>query len=265
MTSNFRLVLFLLGVILHLHPFNASFSQDYRRIDKPNRVSAIGRINRGAAKGMRYQVRLSSARCKAPGDPNQLEITIRKKMITLLRRQKRIFISQLYKWMFVPESSALAIAGLTNSSTCYESDRGTLSFASIFKESYPYENPHQFVKTFVLSGPTKNPAGLKDFFEASVVTAALYHMSERTRAYLRTELLEGTHESGVVSWINRGTLPVESSFSKFVATQRGLKIFFEEYQVAPYAMGIMDVDISWDELAPFLARPLLRNGPRINF
>lgn len=45
-----------------------------------------------------------------------------------------------------------------------------------------------------------------------------------------------------------GTKPTKVNFSKFVFTKRGILLFFEPYQIAPYTEGSFRVLISYDRL-----------------
>ena len=50
---------------------------------------------------------------------------------------------------------------------------------------------------------------------------------------------------------SNGTSPTESNFSRFAFTKAGLKIYFEQYQIAPYSSGQFEVVIPYDELGIF--------------
>ncbi len=45
-----------------------------------------------------------------------------------------------------------------------------------------------------------------------------------------------------------GTEPVAENFSSFVPTKDGIKLFFQAYQVAPYASGIQTLEIPLEDL-----------------
>lgn len=43
-----------------------------------------------------------------------------------------------------------------------------------------------------------------------------------------------------------------SNFENFVILDEGIKFIFSQYQVAPYAAGMPEVVVGWDELKPYL-------------
>lgn len=50
-----------------------------------------------------------------------------------------------------------------------------------------------------------------------------------------------------------------SNFQKFYITDEGITFLFDQYQVAPGAAGIVKVDLTWEELKPFLASQEILN------
>ncbi|MEG1141179.1 MAG: RsiV family protein [Clostridia bacterium] len=51
-----------------------------------------------------------------------------------------------------------------------------------------------------------------------------------------------------------GTLPIKNNFNKFAFTKDGLKIFFDNYQVAPYYLGSFYVVIPYKDINIFLIK-----------
>jgi len=45
-----------------------------------------------------------------------------------------------------------------------------------------------------------------------------------------------------------------SNFDNFVILDEGIKFIFGQYQVGPYAAGMQEVTLKWDELAPYLVK-----------
>lgn len=58
--------------------------------------------------------------------------------------------------------------------------------------------------------------------------------------------------------IRSGTEPSIENFSAFVITDKGLRLIFNEYQVAAYAAGIQEVTIAWSELSPILNTEIIK-------
>ena len=216
------------------------------------RVSAIGQINMGLSKGMRYRVRLTSMNCsrldETPLNQNQIRPTIR----LILRRERRRFLSKLRTWEFMPESNQLAVATLSNDARCYPASSMMMSLSNIFQEDLPFEKPLHFVRTAVLITGSTKLLTLRDAFPPEQFNSALKRISAFVTAELRKQLLIDGEEAAVIDWIARGTTPRETSFDKFVLTRDGMRIFFEEYQVAAYAHGVMEVLIPWTILKPLV-------------
>lgn len=223
-------------------------SAHYARV----RVSATGKINMGLSKGMRYRVRLTSMNCsrldETPLNQNQIRPTIR----LILRRERRRFLSQLRTWEFMPESNQLAVATLSNDARCYPTSSMMMSLSNIFQEDLPFEKPRHFVRTAVLITGSTKLLTLRDVFPPAQFNSALKRISNFVTAELRKQLLVDGEEAAVIDWIERGTTPLENSFDKFVLTRDGMRIFFEEYQVAAYAHGVMEVLIPWTILTPLV-------------
>lgn len=56
-----------------------------------------------------------------------------------------------------------------------------------------------------------------------------------------------------------GLLPQEKNYSQFLFTQEGLELIFNPYQVAPYVMGIIKINIPWSELTAYLTPEFAKN------
>jgi len=132
--------------------------------------------------------------------------------------------------------------------------RGYSSFESVFEEIYPYENPHHSVSTAIFIGKQTAIVNLRKLFKPGDFKHALITLSDFSRTDLRKQLLSEGLEPGAMDWIERGTLPQETSFSAFVVTNQGLKIYFQEYQVSSYANGIREVLVPWRVLEHLLPR-----------
>jgi hypothetical protein len=63
-----------------------------------------------------------------------------------------------------------------------------------------------------------------------------------------------------VKWIKEGAGPKDSNYTKFMLTPKYLVVFFGQYQVAPYYLGIQEVRIPLKDLFDIL-RPEFRNIP----
>ncbi|MCX6738271.1 MAG: DUF3298 domain-containing protein [Candidatus Parcubacteria bacterium] len=61
----------------------------------------------------------------------------------------------------------------------------------------------------------------------------------------------GSDES-LKAWIEEGTKPKTGSFVNFTITGKSLVIYFNPYEVGPYAMGIQTVEIDFTDLQQYL-------------
>lgn len=92
----------------------------------------------------------------------------------------------------------------------------------------------------LLSGQRLGPV---DIFEN--VDKALEIMSAKSRQELSVRLGSGR----VDSMIHDGTVPVVENFSALALVPGGVRIYFQPYQVAPWAAGTQRVFVSLEELA----------------
>lgn len=86
--------------------------------------------------------------------------------------------------------------------------------------------------------------GLVDIFEN--VDKALEIMSDTSRKELAIRLGGGREDS----MIHDGTVPVAENFSALALVPGGVRVYFQPYQVAPWAAGAQRVFIPLEKLAP---------------
>lgn len=123
-------------------------------------------------------------------------------------------------------------------------------------------HPNHTTWSIVWDLETGHPIGLDEVFRQ----AYWYEwVSERAVALLEA----GMGEMGDPEWIREGAGPDPDHFRSWVPTPEGIRITFDEYQVAPYAAGPQEVVIVWDEVAPHLdpggplAAVAARHGARL--
>ena len=83
-----------------------------------------------------------------------------------------------------------------------------------------------------------------DIFEN--VDKALEIMSDASRKELAIRLGGGREDS----MIHDGTVPVAENFSALALVPGGVRVYFQPYQVAPWAAGAQRVFIPLEKLAP---------------
>lgn len=74
----------------------------------------------------------------------------------------------------------------------------------------------------------------------------LEYLSQRSRNYfLKMKIFD---DPNIRMMLDEGTAAREINFSKFVFTEKGMLIYFERYQIAPYAYGEYHIIIPYQEL-----------------
>ena len=74
---------------------------------------------------------------------------------------------------------------------------------------------------------------------------------EKMSVITREKLLISNKFSGnsyVIDMFKDGTSPRTNNYKNFVLTDKGIKIFFNYYQIAPYYLGISKVTIPYEKL-----------------
>lgn len=96
---------------------------------------------------------------------------------------------------------------------------------------------------------------LKDLFHNN--PQYLNYLSEKSREYLKGEFATVSEEDkqnsspeaiqeyvdNIISMIEAGTEPTEENFSVFTFTDDKVKIYFAQYQVGPYTIGMPEVEL----------------------
>ncbi len=219
------------------------------KIGNPHRIrqiSAIGKVISGSAKGMRYRVRLKRQECSQNDKISLFESA-------LLRRQKGRFLSQVKRLEMVPPKESLRIASLSSATSCHINSSRIIGLQVTFEEFVPYDNPRHLTRTASFRESDGSRIQLRDIFYAAYFEQALRFISDATRRDLQRKLDPSGEELALSEWIVQGTEPKEDNFNRFLLTSDGLRFIFEEYQVAPYGLGIQESTISWSEIAGMLS------------
>jgi hypothetical protein len=95
------------------------------------------------------------------------------------------------------------------------------------------------IKTFTFDMPTQKEIYLTDLFKKDCKPFEVIYPLVKKRL---EEKLNGTF------WIEQGTGKEKENYKHFVLSDRAVIFFFQQYQVAPYAMGIQEVKIPLTEL-----------------
>jgi hypothetical protein len=89
---------------------------------------------------------------------------------------------------------------------------------------------------------------LRDIFTGEYLEV----LSERAREYLDTEIKVRGNPTYDVAWFRRGTDTASENFQTFVITPTSLVVFFDEYQIGPYALGSYKMEIPLTDLVSYL-------------
>lgn len=91
-------------------------------------------------------------------------------------------------------------------------------------------------------------AGLEDVFESE--KDYLKVLSDLARENLKVQLADDF--ASLRASVEEGTTPEQKNFSEFSIARGTFNIYFNPYQVAPYAVGVVEVKILYDQLQEIL-------------
>lgn len=109
-------------------------------------------------------------------------------------------------------------------------------------------HPGQTIETFNFNSKTGQLLTLNDLFDPS--SDYLKKISEYSVAELKKKL-------GYSDQLSQGAAPKPDNYTAFLVTETGLKVIFNQYQVAAYAAGVQEVTIPYRVLASYINK----NGP----
>jgi len=117
-------------------------------------------------------------------------------------------------------------------------------------------HPFNFVRGLNLNAKTGDPILLSNILEDSY----LDRLSDLTRSKLLQQraLNQETIDQQQEQWIREGTSPKEENFSSYVLSPDAVIFFFNPYQVAPYADGIIEVIVPYEDI-----KGLIKDGSPI--
>ncbi len=98
-------------------------------------------------------------------------------------------------------------------------------------------------------------SGLEDVFDPEKDSLAL--LSEISRTELKAKFQNDW--SGLESTVLSGTEPKQENFAEFSLARNTLNIYFNPYQVAPYAVGVVEVKIPYEQLQSVLRSDFILN------
>lgn len=74
-------------------------------------------------------------------------------------------------------------------------------------------------------------------------------LSKYCNAMIKSRIIKtnslGSSEKEIEEWVNEGTFPTPDNYEIFMMYDNYVKVFFEEYSVAPYALGEQTVDVPY--------------------
>ncbi|MFA6427274.1 MAG: DUF3298 domain-containing protein [Candidatus Magasanikbacteria bacterium] len=173
------------------------------------------------------------------------------------------FIEFLLKNNFLPEfkvrvgeAGPLLVADVPYSlSGSYEILESKLDYISVrlfFTEYLGGAHPVSWTYTIDYELDVRHLVDLGDIFNVKE-DVYLPRLSELSQPLLVSQL----DDMADLQWIEKGTKPVKSNFKNFNVTAEGLKFVFDPYQVAPYAAGMQEITIFYNQLEDLINK----NGP----
>ena len=109
----------------------------------------------------------------------------------------------------------------------------------------PSAHPFHTIKTFNFDIKKDSMVFLADIFNQD--TRPLLLLSHLSREQLKAKNLPDQ------ATLFEGTAPLPSNFEHWVISNKGLVIYFDDYQVAPYSAGQQTITIPLDQLKPSLS------------
>lgn len=111
-------------------------------------------------------------------------------------------------------------------------------------------HPYTTVYTICFDTKTNKQLEIGDIFKSK--SNYLSRLSSESRKMLKNDARIIDYTYSKEAMIN-GTDPDAENFNCFALTTKGLRIIFQQYQVAPYAAGVIDIVIPYSELSEILA------------
>lgn len=125
-------------------------------------------------------------------------------------------------------------------------------FIAVKIDLYPYLggiHPGHDILTTTFDAASNTITGLSDLFTAgSNYLERLSTLSEKALFEKYPEL----HFAFNDPTFRKGFAPKAENFAHWVLTDKGLMIFFPEYQVAPYAAGVLNVELPYADIADIM-------------
>lgn len=139
-------------------------------------------------------------------------------------------------------------SGLDGDYTVVRDRNGLISLRLVRSEYLGGAHPSATVTTWNLDLERGRVLALADLFRPG--SPWLSRLSSLSRAALR----EALGADADAEWIDRGTTPDVKNFAAWALEDRDLLVTFQEYQVAPYALGAPQVRIEASDLRGVLRR-----------
>jgi len=114
-------------------------------------------------------------------------------------------------------------------------------------EDFGGAHPSSYLMTFNYDISTDREIKLSDIFKQGTDYPGI--ISNICREKLSAQFGD---DEALKSWVEEGTKPEADSFENFGLTGNSLVVFFNPYEVGPYAMGIQTVEITFDEIKQYL-------------
>lgn len=106
-------------------------------------------------------------------------------------------------------------------------------------------HPNPYLRTFNFSLETGEDLSLAELFEDDTAPLETIAQIARERA-VASEGERGFEFSE--EWLREGTEPVQANYNVFTVGKDALTFYFNPYQIAPYAAGIIEIDVPYSEL-----------------
>ena len=216
--------------------------------DKPRSPEGAIRTIRKVELGVRhssYRISTYLPILDAPAVKAETARWLRTEMKKVLRRERKMFLAAVADTVPLVMDGRLVHATLENTCSVAVFSPDVISLRFDFELLFPRENPIHTTRTLNLVLSTRQSIGLTDLFDTHALARAVSAIASYSQQELNRKLQEDPYSVGMSKWISDGAAPLLSNFETFTVEKAGLRVIFEEYQVAAYVFGPQEVLIPW--------------------
>ena len=105
-------------------------------------------------------------------------------------------------------------------------------------------HPNTYIETISFDKEKNNLFTIDSFQKTNINILSRFSEISRKELYQNKKLLD----SNVWNMVLEGTRPIDKNFQNFAFSEKGVIVFFERYQIAPYSYGSYQVIIPYSQI-----------------